>query len=753
MNLTKLDELLERVEAERSSGREPNLDAICADYPELIEDVRLRIDSGQLQDFQKTRAESTHEVERKLSEMPENLTGHRLVMQSDLKIEEYVDRGGLGDVYRAKDEELSRDVAIKLLRADRKLASNIEDFERESKIIGGLVHPGIVSIHGKGETIEGRPFYCMPFLDRGNLRTSVVQHHQKNPTRVHESDKEFRDLIYRLISVCQTVGYAHSRGIIHRDLKTENVLLGKYGETFVIDWGCATRVKREQRFKVHDEKTLQLKGVEESTSSGGLTLRYASPEQLRGDRSVGPESDIYSLGAMLYIILTGKSPLEQELDANVRSRVVQGDVPSPDSLKSGISPNLSAVCKRAMQLEPQNRYETALQMADDLERYLADEPVSARKDSFPAKLARLVRRNRTSSLVLMGVLLAASIVLTLAFAGQAFFANRAQASARERLRMAATLAGNLGGFEINRRLSLLEQEASKPELVEAMTKIASSDGQQSNRQESNRQETWGAAQNLLYEFRDVLTAAGVTHESMALLNAEGVQVARAPKSSSIGKKFAYRNYFHGLKEDLDPNSTEYQSNPPPPSDSPIVSNAYVSTNVDATGNHPIKTSFTVPIFAKTSKIGEAKKVIGRLNMSIKINDLAIFDRLSKLSVDAVLVETRDYTWGTDSACGLILDRILASGPEVGVPTDPAIESDKMAIDRIKDSMARLSDETMLSVRQQLGPTADAILISNISDRVMGQMSREAACASLGIPYRNDVKLGWAVLFIEDSDVQ
>lgn len=743
MNLAKLDELLERVEAERSSGQEPNIEALCADYPELIEHVRKRIESGQLHDYQRTRAESTHEVERKLSEMPENLTGHRLVMQSDLKIEEYVDRGGLGDVYRAQDEELSRDVAIKLLRADRTLASNIEDFERESQIIGGLVHPGIVSIHGKGETIEGRPFYCMPFLDRGNLRTSVVQHHQKHPARLEESDKEFRDLIYRLISVCQTVGYAHSRGIIHRDLKTENVLLGKYGETFVIDWGCATRVKRDQRFKVHDEKTLQLKGVEESTSTGGLTLRYASPEQLHGDRQVGPESDIYSLGAMLYIILTGKSPLEQEVDARIRSRVVQGDIPKVESLKSGLSPSLVAICRKAMQVEPQNRYATALDMAEDLERYLADEPVSARKDSFSTKLARLVRRNRTASLVLMGVLLIASMVLSLAFAGQAFFANRAQASARERLRMAATLAGNLGGFEINRRLSLLEKEATKPELIAAMSRIA----------ETENREDWGSAQNLLYEFRDELTAAGVKLESMALLNAEGVQVARAPKSNSIGKKFAYRNYFHGLKQDLDPESEDYKSNPPPPADYPIVSNAYVSTNVDATGNHPIKTSFTVPIFAEPKEIGDEKKVIGRLNMSIKINDLAIFDRLSKLSADAVLVETRNYSWGTETACGLILDRIVASGPEVGVPTDPEIESDQVAIDRIKDSMARLSEQTMSSVSEQLGNSTDAILIPNIQDQLISQQTMEAACANLSIPYRSDVQLGWAVLFIENVEVE
>ena len=104
MNLAKLDELLEQLEAERSSGREPSIEELCADCPEMIVHLRERIESHSFSEVQRTRAESTHEVKRKLSTMPENLTGHRLVVQSDLKIEEYVDRGGLGDVYRAGDD-------------------------------------------------------------------------------------------------------------------------------------------------------------------------------------------------------------------------------------------------------------------------------------------------------------------------------------------------------------------------------------------------------------------------------------------------------------------------------------------------------------------------------------------------------------------------------------------------------------------------------------------------------------------------
>ncbi len=736
-----LDDLLEQLEEARDSGQLLAVEDLCADCPELIEPLKERWERlSRFDDRFGTRRESTAEVASKLSAMPEHFAGQRLVTQAELHVEQFHDRGGLGDVYRATEGELQREVAVKILRSDRQLPANLDDFKRESQIIGGLAHPGIVSIHGVGETMDGRPFYSMPFVDRGNLRAAVSGYHRKHRERVVENDKEFRDLVYRLVSVCNTIAYAHSRGIVHRDLKTENILLGKYGETFVIDWGCATRVDRDDRFKMQGEQTLQLRGVDDSNATGGLTLRYASPEQLHGRKSVGPESDIYSLGAMLYLLLSGESPLEQVPDEQVRRMVMSGGVPTCDAVKAGVPRRLNAICRKAMSVEPADRYATALDMAEDLERYLSDETVSVCKDSWGLRMTRVVRRNRTASMVLLGTLLAASLLLALAFAGQSVFARRAEASAQQRLRMAATLASNIGGLEIDRRISLLEREAANPMLVESLVAIEA---------EAANRDLWDRPQNLLYEFRDELAAAGVQLESMFLTDARGVQIARAPKSSSIGKSFAFRHYFHGLKQDLDPSSPEYLRNPPSPATGPVVSNAYVSSNTDRNGKHPIKTSFTVPVRLVVDRQG-SQRVLGRLGMSLKINDLAVFKRLEELTVDALLIETRDYDWGTGQATGLILDRIHSDNRGFAVPENADLGTDDAAENEVKDSMPRLATSTIDALLGTMRESGEASLIPDFYDPRISLRARDAACAPLAIPYREDLQTGWTVLFIESA---
>ncbi len=421
MNKPSIDDLLEQLEDAREAGREIDLEKLCAQWPDLLGPLKerwerlLRFEErfgnspSDLSDA--TRRESTSEVQSKIADMADKLDGARVIMQTEIHLEAFHDRGGLGEVYRAQDCDLSREIAVKLLRVDRQDTSNKEDFFRESRIIGGMSHPGIVAIHGTGETIDGRPFYTMPFLDGGTLRHKAAQFHRQNSGALVDDHKEFRDLLYRLVAVCKTIAYAHSRGIVHRDLKAENILLGKYGETLVIDWGCASKVDRDERFRVYGERTLQLKGVDGVNSSSGLTLRYASPEQLHGSKLVGPESDIYSLGSILYMLITGKSPLEQEPDEKVRSMVMKGQVPPPDSIKPHVPSALTAICRKAMSVEPSDRYETALQMADDIERYLADAPTSVCKQSWGMRMTRLVRRNRKASLVFLATLLVASAYL------------------------------------------------------------------------------------------------------------------------------------------------------------------------------------------------------------------------------------------------------------------------------------------------------------------------------------------------------
>lgn len=663
--------------------------------------------------------------------------GHRLVMQTELHLDEFCDRGGLGEVYRATDGESSRDLAVKLLRSDRQHPSNREDFKRESQIIGRMNHPGIVAIHGSGETIDGRPFYTMPFLKRGNLRQSIADYHGHHRTRTVDAEKSFRDLLYRLVSVCKTIAYAHSRGIVHRDIKAENILLGKYGETLVIDWGSATRVRRDERFKIQGEETLQLHGVNDSSSSGGITLRYASPEQLHGNRKIGPESDIYSLGSTLYLLLTGHSPLENVPDQQVRQKVLGGQIESPEQIKSGIPKALVAICNKAMAIEPTQRYETAMEFAEDLERFLADESVSVCRDSAAVKIVRTIRRNRTASIALLGALVVGSLALSLAAASQSVMATKAQRSAQDRLKMAATMVATMGGMEIDRRIKLLEEESKSPELIEILTAIGA---------EPDNRELWKAAQLHLYAMKDRLVDAGVEAESVFLTDVRGTQVARAPESESIGGNYAYRHYFHGVDSDWDPASERYKSDPPEIAVRPILSNAYVSTNRADDGRYPVKSTFAVTVMSPGA--GGESMPLGRLGISIFINDLKVFEQLSQLSIDAVLVEMRDYPWGSGSARGLLLDHLRQANNDRTVRRDDDRDATEAML---MDAMPRLSETTAASMLKSLQYSNGAVVMPNFSDPQFGDRRLDAACAELKLPYRESGETNWMVLFIESDE--
>lgn len=666
-----------------------------------------------------------------------SLVGHRLVMQSELHLSDFCDRGGLGEVYRATDGDSSREVAVKLLRTDRQHPTCYEDFKRESQIIGHMNHPGIVAIYGSGETIDGRPFYAMPLLKRGNLRQSISEYHRHHQTRTIDAEKSFRDLLYRLVSVCKTVAYAHSRGVVHRDIKAENILLGRYGETLVIDWGSATRVRRDERFRVQGEETLQLHGVNESSSSGGITLRYASPEQLHGNRPIGPESDIYSLGATLYLMLTGKSPLENTPDQEVRKQVLAGEIASPDQIKSGIPKPLVAVCRKAMAVEPGDRYKTAMELAEDLERFLADESVSVCSDSFTTKVIRLVKRNRTASVVLLGALVIGSVALSLAAAGQSVLATKAKRSAQDRLRMAATMVATMGGLELERRIRLLEDEARSPELIEVLKKVET---------EPDNREHWKEAQLLLYAMKDRMEEAGIFVESVFVTDVNGTQIARAPEGDSIGANYAFRHYFHGLEADWDPESERYLTQPPKISPSPVLSNAYVSTNRAKDGRYPVKSTLAVTV--ESDGVSGQERPLGRLGASIFINDLKVFEQLSELSVDAVLVEMRDYPWGSGSARGLLLDHLRSTDSEAIVRRDQISDATET---KLMDAMPRLSEQTAQTMLKALEHTESAVVMPDFSDPMFGGNRFDAAVAELKLPHREINGTNWMVLFIESDE--
>jgi serine/threonine-protein kinase len=319
------------------------------------------------------------------------------------RILRFHDRGGLGEIFLARDEELHRDVALK--RMQERHADDPQSrcrFVVEAEITGGLEHPGIIPVYGLGHFDDGRPFYAMRFIKGDSLKDAIRQFHQaERPGRdPGERSLALRRLIGRFLDACNAVAYAHSRGVLHRDLKPGNVLLGPYGETLVVDWGLAKVIGRPESAPAVGEATLRLSADSglAPTSPGSVigTPAYMSPEQARGDLdALGPASDVNSLGATLYQLLTGRAAFEPADFPVMQARVIAGEFPPPRQVNRGVPAALEAICLKAMAREPRDRYASPRALADDLEHWLADEPVSAWREPWSVRARRRLARHRT----------------------------------------------------------------------------------------------------------------------------------------------------------------------------------------------------------------------------------------------------------------------------------------------------------------------------------------------------------------------
>ncbi len=292
----------------------------------------------------------------------------------DYILEGEIGRGGMGVVYRARQKSLNRAVAVKmLLRNDLANRTQLARFQSEAESGAGLDHPHIVSVFEVGDAAE-IPFFSMQLIEGTTLSK-----------RIAEAPLSNRDTASLMIPICRAIAHAHRSGILHRDLKPSNILIDAKGVPYVSDFGLA------KRFSLVEGAGTDHPSLTESGAILG-TPGYMAPEQAVGDRGiVSKATDIYSLGAIVYACLTGRAPFQAASPVDAILMILEQDPPLPRLLNPQIDVDLELIVLKAMQKPADLRYDSADELADDLQAYLNNEPVSARSSHFSQVLSRAFR--------------------------------------------------------------------------------------------------------------------------------------------------------------------------------------------------------------------------------------------------------------------------------------------------------------------------------------------------------------------------
>jgi eukaryotic-like serine/threonine-protein kinase len=277
--------------------------------------------------------------------------------------------GGIGRIWLARDTVFGRNVALKELRPEHAmLAAHRSRFLQEAHITGQLEHPGIVPVYELAlRPGDQQPFYTMRFV-RGRTLSEAARGWHQTRSRTQAATLDFVPLLNAFVTVCNTVAYAHSHGVIHRDLKGENVVLGDFGEVVVLDWGLAKFVDRDEDEPHHpslvvDSGSLSEVGLTAQGQAIG-TPAYMAPEQASGHLDlIDRRTDIYGLGAILYEILTGRPPFSGPNTHEVLRKVREERPPLPREHWAGVPPALEAICVRALAKKPADRFGSASEVA------------------------------------------------------------------------------------------------------------------------------------------------------------------------------------------------------------------------------------------------------------------------------------------------------------------------------------------------------------------------------------------------------
>jgi WD40 repeat protein len=287
--------------------------------------------------------------------------------------------GGMGVVYTARHLKLNRTVALKMLLAGPYAGpQEVARFVRESQAVAELQHPHIVQIHDVGE-LDGRPFFTMEYVEGGSLAQDLAG--------APQSARRAAEVTAALAAAMQS---AHNKGIIHRDLKPANILLSSDGTPKIADFGLARHVDGDPGLTIGDARV--------------GSPSYMAPEQALGALgTVGPSADIYALGAVLYEMLTGRPPFRADTAAETQRQVITVEAAPPSRLNANVPRDLETICLKCLHKDPSRRYASAMDLADDLHRFLKGEPVRARPAGWPERVWCWGKRNQAVAAALLGV--------------------------------------------------------------------------------------------------------------------------------------------------------------------------------------------------------------------------------------------------------------------------------------------------------------------------------------------------------------
>ncbi len=359
----------------------------------------------------------------------------------DYELLEKIADGGMGIVYQARQVSLNRLVALKMIRAgELATEKEVARFRAEAEAAAHLDHPNIVPIYEVGED-KDRHYFSMKLVEGGSLAERMTKSEIRNPNETRSSKPETGSLARKAASslvprhsldlrhsacviskVARAVHYAHQRGLLHRDLKPGNILLDPHGEPHVTDFGLAKRVETDSSLTV----------------SGAIlgTPSYMAPEQAAGARNVTTASDVYSLGAILYELLTGRPPFHGATALDTLVQVREQEPKPPRAFNTHLDRDLETICLKCLEKDAQRRYRSAEALAEDLDRWLAHEPIQARPATVTARVAKWARRKPVVAALAAGVLLV-SLLGVAGIVWQWRAALRARAEAQHSARQAA----------------------------------------------------------------------------------------------------------------------------------------------------------------------------------------------------------------------------------------------------------------------------------------------------------------------------